>query len=230
MFLKILYWLAVVAISVRSGDRPDPVVRVAGRLRISRARPALIAAHAALPDARRPAPHEPREHDDPLRRAVERVAGAQDEPLVAHLGPAPTGPGRRRSSCCSHPVDEAPVRHVDGDPLAAAAAGRCAGTGRRRWCGGPRSPSCRGRRAAASRDSGRAPCGGCRRRCPPRRTRTRRSLGIVIRAIASPFSGMRADRPAAGGSKNAFFSCPAPGSRRTRRPAPATAGSPRRRR
>ena len=80
MLLKILYWVAVVAISLalvvglilflESRDQSSVESDSALRRRSSR-------------DRRLLAPHQAGEHDDPLRRAVERVAGAQDEPVVA---------------------------------------------------------------------------------------------------------------------------------------------------
>jgi hypothetical protein len=82
ILLKVVYWLAVLAISVALviglilwfESRDESEIEGSGAV----ARPSV------LPDSRRLAPNEAREHDDSLRGAVERMTRAQHEPVVWH--------------------------------------------------------------------------------------------------------------------------------------------------
>ena len=60
-----------------------------------------------------------REHDDPLRGRVQRVAGRQDQPVVARRGASPRWPWGRRCAALD-PVHERPVGHPHLDPVALA--------------------------------------------------------------------------------------------------------------
>jgi hypothetical protein len=82
MLLRLLYWLAVLAISLvlvvvlilwfESQDQ-------------SSVERSLVPGPVRLSDLGRQLPLQPREHDDALRGAVERVAGGQHQPVVAPL-------------------------------------------------------------------------------------------------------------------------------------------------
>ena len=114
VLLKILYWVAVVAISL--------ALVVALILFFESRDQSSVESDSALPALAHLtvgllAPHLAGVHDDPLRRAVERMAGAQHQAAVADrlqhgevlvvddLG-------------LLDAVDEAPVGHVDDDPVA----------------------------------------------------------------------------------------------------------------
>jgi hypothetical protein len=77
MLLKVLYWLVVLAISL---------ALVIGLILWfeSQDESSLDRSRAPLPHARGLLAHQPREGDDALGGAVERVAGAEDQPVLAH--------------------------------------------------------------------------------------------------------------------------------------------------
>ena len=151
-------------------------------------------------------PCKPREHDDSLGRRVQRMARRQDQPVVRHALSDPDR-GRRDDPRPLDPVGEAPVGHHEHDLVARRGPCRCAGTARRRSCGGRRSRPCRAGRAAACRGSGRARRAGRRRRCPPRRPARRRCGRSAAgrsgrpRRCGGPASGRRT--PAAGAGRAA---------------------------
>ena len=88
------------------------------------------------------------------------------------------------------------VGHLDLDLVAGLQLRRGGGTGPGRWCGGRRTRWSRPGRGTASRDSGPAPSGGSRCRCPGRRPRRGRCPGSAIRPIASPVWTRFANRSA----------------------------------
>src|SRR5213082_1595938 len=111
--LKVLYWAAVLALSL--------ALLVALILLIESRDQSSVGSGASRRTRRRSASglgHQPGEDDDPVRRAVERVARAQDEARPARN--APRDPDRIRADdlCLLDRIGEPAVRHLEDDPLA----------------------------------------------------------------------------------------------------------------